>query len=562
MTKTILVAALATLALTTGIAAPPKKSGKRNKKEVVSKKSSKKSSSQKSISKKSKRDRDDEDRVVKTSRDRRKSYARIAATEKKTVSSPIVIGRGSVTGININVRSGPSTESSVVTKVSGGDVKILAQKGSWYKLRFAYGTEGWVRDDNLKVALKKYSAPTPVPVAKKQGTPATVQNAVAKTADTEETRYVTLVDRKVTVRKGPSDSNSAVTTVRGGRAEVKDKWGSWVKLQFQYGTIGWVRSEACEFPENFSYKSDTNRPKVAKKQPEKPILPPVKPPVDEVKTDQIDAQKDDASKNDQSKDDQSKVDQVKSDQLGKDDQKTDDGKVIEITDQDMKNAEINALKMADSEPKKAEVGVRYATINSSSVNVRKGPSTTNSTVAKVAGGTARVIDQRGDWYQLRFSGGTVGWVRKDLLTISENGMPTKPAVVPVAEPGDEDTIDKLVRAARGFTGVRYSYGSANRGATDCSGFTLQSFKAIGINLPRTARQQIYCGNKVSRDNLEKGDLIFFNTRGFVSHVGIYLGGGRFIHASSGGGKVQENNLGDGYYSKRFIGARRVIKPKK
>jgi cell wall-associated NlpC family hydrolase len=480
------------------------------------------------------------------------SAERTSNQAKKSTSSISSIGRGSVTGININVRSGPSTDSSVVTKVSGGEVKILAQKGNWYKLRFAYGTEGWVRGDNVKVTGKKYTAPSTTMVAKKE-TPAESQTlkipqgenkSEESSAAKEATRFVNLVARKVTVRKGPSDSNSAVTTVKGGRAEVKDKWGSWVKLQFQYGTVGWVRIEACEFPDNFAYKSDENRPRVAsakepiKKEEAKPILPPVKdadvPPVD----DQKDAQKD-----------------------ANDAVKTDDKvKIIEITDEEVKKTELDSNTTEPASTKRSD-GTKYATINSASVNVRKGPSTTNSTVAKVSGGTARVIDQRGEWFQLKFSGGTVGWVRKDLLTISENGVPTKPAI-PVAQPADEDTVEKLIREAREFTGVRYNYGSANRGATDCSGFTLQSFKAIGINLPRTARQQIYCGTKVARNDLKRGDLIFFNTRGFVSHVGIYLGNGRFIHASSGGGKVQENSLGESYYNNRFIGARRVIKPKK
>lgn len=551
LTKTILVAALAILAMTTGIAAPPKKSGKRGKKEVVSKKSSskssKKSSSKKSSSKKSKSKRDDDDdrQVTRNSRDKRKSYVRVVSSEKtaptsKKSSSTPSIGKATVTGININVRSGPSTDASVVTKVSGGDVKILAQKGNWYKLRFAYGTEGWVRGDNVKVAGKKYVAPSTPLVAKKEQPAEPIKTVSEKTNAQEETRFVNLVARKVTVRKGPSESNSVVTTVTGGKAEVKDRWNNWVKLQFQYGTIGWVRIEACEFPDNFAYKSDKNRPKVAtkqepaKKSEEKTIIPRAK-----------DADADDK------KDDQKDVDASKTD---------DKAKLIEITNQSLAENKNNE-EAAVAEPKKASNGIKYAIINSDSVNVRKGPSTTNSTVAKVSGGTARVIDQNGDWYQLQFSGGTKGWVRKDLLTISENGVPTRP-VVPVAEPADDDIVERLVKVAKSFTGVRYDFGGASRSATDCSGFTLQSFNAIGINLPRTARQQIYCGTKVSRDNLQRGDLIFFNTRGFVSHVGIYLGGGRFIHASSGARKVTESSLGESYYSNRFIGARRIIKPKK
>jgi cell wall-associated NlpC family hydrolase len=120
----------------------------------------------------------------------------------------------------------------------------------------------------------------------------------------------------------------------------------------------------------------------------------------------------------------------------------------------------------------------------------------------------------------------------------------------------------LMDKASSFLGVRYRYGAASRSATDCSGFTTQVFKSQGVKLPRTAREQSSRGQKVSRGELKAGDLVFFNTRGSrVSHVGIYKGNGKFIHASSGGGKVMESSLDEGYYKRRFAGARRVISAK-
>ena len=130
-------------------------------------------------------------------------------------------------------------------------------------------------------------------------------------------------------------------------------------------------------------------------------------------------------------------------------------------------------------------------------------------------------------------------------------------VAPLTNGGD------LIARAETFKGVRYSWGSASRSGTDCSGFTTQVFRGEGVKLPRTSREQSTVGNKVGRDKLAKGDLVFFHTgRGSrVTHVGIYMGGGKFIHASSGGGKVQVNNLSDGYYSNRFVTGRRVPKKK-
>jgi cell wall-associated NlpC family hydrolase len=117
----------------------------------------------------------------------------------------------------------------------------------------------------------------------------------------------------------------------------------------------------------------------------------------------------------------------------------------------------------------------------------------------------------------------------------------------------------ILEKANSMRGVRYHWGEASRSGTDCSGFTSQVFKSQGVRLPRTSREQASVGQRVSHNDLKPGDLVFFHTtRGHrVSHVGIYVGHGKFIHASSGGGKVQVNSLADGYYAHRLVTARRV-----
>jgi len=101
----------------------------------------------------------------------------------------------------------------------------------------------------------------------------------------------------------------------------------------------------------------------------------------------------------------------------------------------------------------------------------------------------------------------------------------------------------------------------SRSATDCSGFTSQVFGREGYHLPRTSSEQATAGIPVRSKDLKPGDLVFFHTyRGRrVTHVGIYVGKGKFIHASSGGGQVQVNSLSDGYYKARLVAARRVAK---
>ena len=121
---------------------------------------------------------------------------------------------------------------------------------------------------------------------------------------------------------------------------------------------------------------------------------------------------------------------------------------------------------------------------------------------------------------------------------------------------------KMTKLAKKKLGKRYVWGAVGQKNTfDCSGFTSYVCKKNGITIPRTSRAQSTYGKYVSRSDLRPGDLIFFDTskrrKGYVNHVGIYLGNDRFIHASSAKKKVVITRLGKSFYSKRYKGARRV-----
>ena len=118
----------------------------------------------------------------------------------------------------------------------------------------------------------------------------------------------------------------------------------------------------------------------------------------------------------------------------------------------------------------------------------------------------------------------------------------------------------LVVNAMGFLGVPYKRGgvSAETGF-DCSGFVKAMFEqTVGLVLPRKAEQQAAATEKIDKKDLAPGDLVFFNTmRRTFSHVGIYIGDGKFIHAPRPGAEVRVENMGETYWTRRFDGARRV-----
>ena len=117
---------------------------------------------------------------------------------------------------------------------------------------------------------------------------------------------------------------------------------------------------------------------------------------------------------------------------------------------------------------------------------------------------------------------------------------------------------QIVQMAQQYMGTPYVWGGSRPGGFDCSGFIYYIYGQFGISLPRMSDGQFEMGRAISGDNLLPGDLVFFTTyEPGASHVGIYLGGGRFIHASSAAGEVTITPLGKSYYQERYLGARRV-----
>lgn len=148
----------------------------------------------------------------------------------------------------------------------------------------------------------------------------------------------------------------------------------------------------------------------------------------------------------------------------------------------------------------------------------------------------------------------------DSLTawLAERGLDRAPAAFAT----QRDRMTELVVAAMNFVGVPYRLGGNDAGAGfDCSGFTRHLFQLeLGLALPRRSHEQASAGGlvEIERASLRPGDLVFFNTlqRAF-SHVGIYVGDGRFIHSPRAGAVVRLENMSSSYWERRFDGARRA-----
>ena len=129
-----------------------------------------------------------------------------------------------------------------------------------------------------------------------------------------------------------------------------------------------------------------------------------------------------------------------------------------------------------------------------------------------------------------------------------------PSVEAVFAPVPDARYGGVVDVAMQFLGVPYVWGGATPSGFDCSGFSMYVYAAMGVSLPHHAASQYSMGTPVSREQLQAGDLVFFNGLG---HMGIYIGGGQFIHAPHSGDVVKISSLSDPWYAATWVGARRL-----
>ena len=194
-------------------------------------------------------------------------------------------------------------------------------------------------------------------------------------------------------------------------------------------------------------------------------------------------------------------------------------------------------------------------VTASALNVREKPNLDAGVVGKISeGGTAEIVGVNNGWLKVKSSVGT-GYVSPDYVEYVELSAEAQAPVAQTVSKGQQ-----VVDMAKKYMGVKYVYGGASPSGFDCSGLTSYVYKQFGITLNRSSSAQTKNGYKVSKSELQAGDLVFFSSPGnkSVGHVGIYISGGNFIHAVKPGVAVSIDTLNSGYYSTYYWGARRVL----
>ena len=196
------------------------------------------------------------------------------------------------------------------------------------------------------------------------------------------------------------------------------------------------------------------------------------------------------------------------------------------------------------------------TVNDDCVRMRVGPSTDDEIITEYyTGKTLSIIGINNGWYKIVTSAGT-GYMRSDYIDITSGG-PTY-----TSNKGETSAIgQEIANYALQFVGYDYVYGAESPSeGFDCSGLVYYVYGQFGYGLHRGAGgQYLYDGRYVSKDELQQGDLIFFSSNGYeVTHVGIYIGSGQFVHASNSRVGVIISELDSSYYTSAYWSACRIV----
>lgn len=469
-----------------------------------------------------------------------KGQALAAATGNGSSSAPASSGTHPpawVTVDNANVRSGPGLGYSRYGSLSRGTkLFILERRSGWLRCKTPGGV-GWLSSVVVTSDVKEGqklagSAPDPPKV---------------------------FVDSEVVnLRSSPNTSSNIIARlVEGQTAWVLATKGDWAKVRVQGGASGWVMRKYIKSPS----------------QPESPGPAPGNfPSASGSRFKSLTAWVDEDGTNVR---EGPGTDRAVKFQLRKDQKIT----VVDLEDQWCKiqtsGGESGWIAgwVVSFTPPSSDAGpsddAKLGWVTRPLINLRSGPGENYPRVGTLELSTqVFILAQKGDWYKVAMENKEIGWVGSWLIDTrgarsssdpgTDPGQGPIPAVGSSGESGSH-TGRAVVKTAMQQLGSPYVRGAEGPNSFDCSGLVQYCLGQHGISAARTSQGLFRQGHPVSRDNLEPGDVVFFaNTyRAGISHVGFYIGGGRFIHAANPGSGVKITDLDDSYYASRYVGARRM-----
>lgn len=431
----------------------------------------------------------------------------------------VLAATGIVDTDTLNLRKGPSTDSSVLRQLDRGEkVEILEEDGVWYKIE-VNGIIGYAHSDYIEKVEEPSTNTEPENNADENPQQNVPENNVANTEILEEIK----IEKEVNIYILPLINSTKISkTEVGETVTVLGSTDKWIYVSAK-NVNGWIiKGQVIE-----EINSNENN--------------------GENITGNEDTQNNETSNN-QNSDDQNSNNETNN----SDDQTT------------------------TTENKETALTPKTMYVNSSSIYVRKGPGTNYDYIdSLILNSGVTVIAEVGDWYKVKVSG-LEGYIAKRLLSNTKQDTTSRGDVIreEIAQESQESqkpvqTItpstsvgNQIVEYAKQYLGCKYVYGGSGPKTFDCSGFTMYVYKNFGVSLSHSATAQSKKGTYVAKEDLQPGDIVFFKdyeTMVGIGHCGIYIGNGDFIHASSGTGYcVKISTLLSGSYKTRYETARRLI----
>ena len=436
---------------------------------------------------------------------------------------------GKINSETVRLRREPNTSSTIIEQLDKDlEVEIIEEEDSWYKIKAKVNGEsvtGYVSkslvdtkaEENTTTPNEATKAPTESVTTVDQTNPEVVlyeddvepsTSTVDTTKEIQEKRKYTL-ERETPIKVIPLINAKNKSTLNG-EVKVIEIINDWCKIENDTES-GWVRKS--------SLQETTNEETV---QQEQPVV----------------------------------------------EQET----TPEVTETTTTNT---TEKKEETTPTIKSIS-KTGYVTTESLMVRKEASTSSEDIESLSkNDKVEITGQLDGWYQIKINGKT-GYVSSKYIsdtkateTTSRSGSTIKEEKVTPMEVEEKTTNSttsntnkgtSVVEYAKNYLGCKYvSGGSSPTTGFDCSGFKSYVYKNFGVSLSRSSKGQINDGVAVSRSDLQPGDIVVFNNSGnsVIGHVGIYIGGDNFIHAANPSQGVTITSLSSSYYSKRYVGARRV-----
>ena len=442
---------------------------------------------------------------------------------------------GKITSDNVRIRKEANTNSEILTLISIGDkVEVIETEGEWTKVKYSE-LIGYIRNDMLEVQQNAENEENVENIESKEETENTEQETENKTEESQEIKDEKIkkdvsytVSSKIDLKIVPSINSSVVANVSENTSfYVKDIINKWCYVENDL-SCGWVlKSKIEDNIQDEQIKEENKEENITEENQEEKIEE-----EENKKAEQEEKEEDKKVKQEETKRQEKEINETKYVSVSSLNLRKEANSKSEVIDQLNINTQVTVTTIIDNTWAKITYNKK-----------------TGFVAYKYLSDTKIAVTSRSENVNREIT------TSKESTTTESNAKETTSSSKESSETSSSGSVtgSAIIAYAKQFLGCKYVYGGMSPSGFDCSGFTSYVYKHFGYSLNRTSSGQRSNGVAVDKSNLKAGDILCFN-----GHVGIYIGGGSFIHAANPSKGVIISSLSESYYTKNYITARRIL----